>query len=156
MIRKYNKQTGWLGREQEDWEGLTTSEDVIKLQVIQQERPEINPETQRLKRLDPVIDLNEKTYTEGWEVIDLTDYEIAMRDWEGGDFPLRIIADADMATTEFGIAMFTHFNIRQLPILPKGDVVHLYCYEIQPQFQGAVDYYVSEGKVTIENKPTPE
>lgn len=154
MIRLHNKKTGWLGREQKDWEGLTTSEDVVKLQVIKGERPKPS-ETQRLVKLQPVINLAEKTYTEGWEVIDLSEYEIAMKDWESPAHPIRIIADADMATEDFGIAMYTHFNVRQLPIFPKGDVVHLYCFEIQEKFQGAVEFYVGEGRVVVEERPEP-
>lgn len=129
-------------------------EGIVELEIIIQEPLEFNSETQRLEKLEPVINLVEKTYTEGWQVIDLTAYEIAMQDWESPEYAVRIVADADMATDEFGIAMYTHFNIRQLPIIPKGDVVHLYCHEIQAKFQDAVDFYVSEGKVTIENRPT--
>ncbi len=130
-------------------------ENIVELEIITPQRPQIDQNTHKLVK-DIQFDFEGKTYTEQWLSVELSAYEIAMRDWEGGDLPIRIIADADMATTEFGIAMFTHFNVRQLPIIPKGEKVHLYCHEIQPQFKGAVDFYISEGKVTIENKPTPE
>ena len=127
-------------------------ENIVELEIITPQRPQIDQNTHKLVK-DIQFNFEEKTYTEQWLSVELSAYEIAMKDWESPEHAKKIIADADMATTDFGIAMFTHFNVRQLPILPKGDKVHLYCHEIQPQFQGAVDFYVLEGKVTIENRP---
>ena len=128
---------------------------LYELDLIQQERPEINPETQRLKRLDPVIDLNEKTYTEDWQVIDLTPYEIAMKDWEGGDLQIKIVAPIQLILDDFGVKMKGWFELRGLPVIAKGEFVHLYCNELQPQFTDIVDNLASQGIIEIIERPKP-
>lgn len=153
MIRIYNTETKWLGREREDNESIRILEGEIKLQVIRADAPPINPDTQRPQRLHPVIDTEAKTYTESWEVIDLTDYEIAMRDWDCPECSLRVVADTDLVLTEFGIAMKAWCELNEIPIVKKGDKVHIYCNEIREKFRPAVDAYIAEGKITIENIP---
>ena len=154
MIRLYNKQTGWLGREQEDWEGLHTSDDVVKLEVVKGEKPEnFNPETQRLVRLEPKKDLSAKTYTEGWEVIDLSEYEIAMKDWEGGDFAIKIVAPIELILDDFGVKMKGWFELKGLPIIPKGETVHLYCQEILPEFSETVQGLEDAGIIQVIDRP---
>jgi len=155
MIRIHNKNTGWTGRERTDSDLITLQDGEVKLQVIKHDRPNYNPETQRIVKLPPAIDLDELTYTEAWQVVDYTEYEIAMKDWGYPEYDIRIIADIDLVLTDFGIAMKGWFELRGLPIVPRGDKVHLYCKEIQERFKGAVDYYESEGQLTIENKPQP-
>lgn len=156
MIRIYNTETKWLGRERADNDSIRLLEGEIKLQVIKQEKPSINPNTQRLHRLDPVIDTEAKTYTEGWEVIDLTDYEIAMRDWEGGDLQIRIIAPIQLILDDFGVKMKGWFELRGLPVIAKGEFVHLYCNEIQPQFEDDVNQLLEGQVIQIQQKPEPE
>ena len=81
MIRLYNKQTGWLGREQEDWEGLHTSEDVVKLEVEKQERPTPS-KWQRVEKTE-TIDVDLLRFTVNYQLIDYTEKEIeAVREAE--------------------------------------------------------------------------
>ena len=128
---------------------------IVELEIIIQEPPEINPETQRLKRLDPVIDTKKKTYTEGWQVIDLTDYEIAMRDWLHPQHSIRLVSDTELVLTDFGLAIKAWCELHDLPIIRQGDKTHIYCDHIREQFQPAVDAYIADGRVTIEHIPTP-
>jgi len=79
MIRIHNKNTGWTGRERTDSDLITLQDGEVKLQVIKHDRPNYNPETQRLVKLPPAIDLDELTYTEVWQVVDYTEQEIADR-----------------------------------------------------------------------------
>jgi len=79
MIRIHNENTGWTGRERTDSDLITLQDGEVKLQVIKHDRPNHNTETQRLIKLPPAIDLDELTYTEGWDVQDLTEQEIIDR-----------------------------------------------------------------------------
>jgi hypothetical protein len=155
MIRIYNTNTKGLGRIREDSELITLREGEVKLDVIKHDRPNHNPETQRLIKLPPKIDKKKKTYTEGWKVEDLTPYEIAMRDWEAPHLSMRIIAPIQLILDDFGVKMKGWFDLRGLPIIAKGEQVHLYCNEIQPQFQERVDELIDNDLISIETIPQP-
>jgi hypothetical protein len=88
-----------------------------------------------------------------YNVIDLTDREIALQQWEGGDLELKVIAPIELVLTEFGIKMKGWFELLGLPIIPKGDKVHLYCAKIDDQFKATVDDLVSKNVLKIENRP---
>lgn len=151
MIRKYNKNTKALGRIRKDFEGLFLSKNEIKLKVIIDDFPEVN-ENQKLITKE-IIDTEKKEYRVTYEVVNLTEQEIALKQWEGGDLDIKVIAPIELVLTEFGVKMKGWFELLGLPIIPKGDKVHLYCAKIDEQFKATVDDLVSKNVLTIINKP---
>lgn len=151
MIRKYNTETKALGRIREDFEGLFLGANEIKLQVVINDYPSAT-DTQKVTQIE-TIDTEKKEWTISYNVNDLTDLEIALRDWDFIDFNIQIIAPISMVLTDFGVKMKGWFELLGLPILPKGDIILLYCNKIDDQFKETVDQLVLDGVITIKEKP---
>lgn len=78
MIRLYNISTGWLGRKQEDSEHLTVKEGHVKLTVVENVKPEFNPETQYLEQYE-IIDVEDATWTLLFVIEDYTAEQLEQR-----------------------------------------------------------------------------
>lgn len=104
-------------------------------------QPEYDPETEKL------------TGTWGnWQVVPLTDYELALRDWKYPEWAKRIIAPLELALDDTGAKIAIWFQLNGFPIEKIDDsTVHLYCNVILPQHQTIVDGFGE--LVTIEDRP---
>jgi hypothetical protein len=123
------------------------------LLYIKHDPPKHNPETQRLIKLPPKIDKRKKTYTEGWKVVDLTHYEIAMKDWQFPEYEFRITAPIQLVLDDFGVKMKGWFELKGLPVVATETTVQLWCAEVQPQFQETVEGLVKQGVIQVDKRP---
>ena len=129
-------------------------ENIVELEIITPQRPQIDQNTHKLVK-DIQFDFERKTYTEQWLSVELSAYEIAMRDWLHPQHSIRVVADTDLVVTDFGLAIKAWCELHDLPIIRQGDKTHIYCDHIREQFQPAVDAYIADGRITIENIPKP-
>lgn len=120
---------------------------LVELPVIYTERPSIT-DTQKRKS-EWVVDLENMEYRQEWQVIDKTDYEIALEDWIYEDFEKRIIAPKSLGELYPGIE--TWFRLNEFPIKVIGEDVMLYCHTILKKHQNIIDEHADI--ITIEDRP---
>lgn len=124
---------------------------LYELQLIEQIVHNYNPNTERIQKIEPIIDLNLKTYTFGNKIVQLTEYEILIKEWRYTNFAKRIVAPKELVMEDIGIKMLGWFQVNGFPIKPSGNNVQLYCNVILPQHQGIVDNYA--GLIIVEDRP---
>jgi hypothetical protein len=86
-----------------------------------------------------------------WTVVNKTEYEIAMEDWDSSAHLLRIVAPIQLIMDDIGIKMYGWFQLNNLPIVNKITTVRLYCNSILPEHQAVVDQL--QGVIVVENIP---
>jgi hypothetical protein len=128
----------------------TNDSDVYELTVVPMAKPP-HWETQKVVS-NWTADIVAKTYSQSWNVIDKTAYELAMEGWQHPEFAKRIIAPIQLIMEDIGIKMYGWFQVNSFPTVSKGTELHLYCNTILPEHQSAIDYF--QGLITIEDKPT--
>jgi hypothetical protein len=125
------------------------AENIWHLELIENEQPQVT-ETQMLS-MNWEADLESNTYTQTWEVRELTEYELAMMNWDYAEYALRLIAPIELIMQDVGVKMYSWFKINDLPVVNKDGLVYLYCNVILAEHQQVVD---SLGDViTIESMP---
>ncbi len=132
-----------------------TPEHIVELTVTENDKPEYNPETQRI-RSEWEVDLEAETYTKVWTVENKTqqviDYEKALADWKYPQWAKRIVAPVSLATDDIGIKMFVWFTLNGFPVEKANETTaHLYCNIILPDHQNMIDSL--EELVFVENIP---
>ena len=128
----------------------TNDENVVELTVVNAIAP-AHSEAQKFSDTW-AVDLTALTYSQSWNVIDKTAYELAMEGWQHTEFAKRIIAPIQLIMEDIGIKMFGWFQVNNFPIVSKGNELHLYCNTILPEHQSAIDYF--QGLITVEDRPT--
>jgi len=123
---------------------------IVELVVIPAEPPTYNPTTQRLSSLWEV-NLVTLQYTQNWQVINKTQYEIMMADWKYPEYLKRIIAPKGLLFDDIGIKMYGWFQLSNLPVELIGDGVYMWCNVILPEHQSIVD--AMSNVLTIEDRP---
>jgi len=84
-------------------------------EVIETPKPVIDTATHKVIQLESEIDTFALTYTRQWEVVPLSDYEIAARDWVHIDMNFRITAPIEL--TEQFPGLYASFQVRGLPVI---------------------------------------
>ena len=132
----------------------------VIVEVIDTPAPPYDSAIERLKS-EYVLDLEAKTYTLTHEVIQLSEYEIAMRDWEHPDYEKRIVAP-EILLMQFANVL-THFQAHGFPTKVTDTKVYLWCNTIRDEhiimINQANDYLQSIGStetVYEELRPNPE
>jgi hypothetical protein len=109
----------------------------IELEVIDVPTPPFNPATHRAKQLEWEVDTFAKTYTRQWEIVPLTEYELAVREWKHTEYEKRITAPK-MLTIQFA-GVLKWFEIENLPFHSDENFIYLWCRFIRPEHQGLID-----------------
>ena len=91
------------------------------------------------------------TWVNGWVVEELSEKELAVRDWADLNSAMRIVAPIQLVLDDFGNKMETWFRITDLMIEKKDGMIRVYCNKILPEHQAIYDMYV--GIITVENRP---
>ncbi|MFW6242947.1 MAG: hypothetical protein ACOC2W_02215, partial [bacterium] len=112
-------------------------EHIIELEVIETPAPDYDVDTQRRIKLDYLVDVDNKTYTAQWQVIDLTQEEIELRqaqkDWLYPLYQFRLRVPT--ALGEQYPSIYAHFMLQKLPIVYITDddtIVDVYINTILP------------------------
>ncbi len=119
-----------------------------------EKEPNEKPETTdtQVATSEWIPDFEENKYVQVWTVRELTETELAMRDWRYPQWVKRIVAPLEMAMDDIGAKMFIWFQLNGFPIEKVDDTtVHLYCNVILPQHQTIVDEL--SGVIHIEDTP---
>ena len=120
----------------------------VIVEVIDTPAPTYDSAIERLQS-EYVLDLDNKTYTLTHEVIQLSEYEIAMRDWEHPDYEKRIVAP-EILLMQFANVL-THFQAHGFPTKVTDTKVYLWCNTIRDEhiamINQANDYLKSKGSI---------
>lgn len=65
----FKRREKWPNRKGQEIAGLDS--DIALLLEVEAQQPDYDPDTQRLQRTEPVIDISGNTITTGWEVVDI-------------------------------------------------------------------------------------
>ncbi len=119
-----------------------TPEHIIELEVIRDDPPDYNPDTQRLTS-QWQADTQAGTYTMVWTLTDLTPEEIQesenRKNWPYQEWAKRIVAPIDLVLDDIGIKMYGWFQLNGFPVEKVNDTtVHLYCNTILPAHEDIV------------------
>jgi hypothetical protein len=110
---------------------------IIELEVIDVPAPHFDPTTHRAKQLEWEIDTFAETHTRQWEIVPLTEYELAVREWKHTEYEKRITAPK-MLTIQFA-GVLKWFEIENLPFHSDENFIYLWCRFIRPEHQGLID-----------------
>ena len=136
-----------------DGQKPTLPDNIVELELIYNSIPDYNPNLQKITKIDPVIDFATQTYTTGWQIIDLTQYEKEMLAWERPEYSIKIIADSNLVFDDFGLKMKAWFELQKMPIISHGDITHLYCNSIEERFLSTVTTWAELQKIQIVYRP---
>jgi hypothetical protein len=129
---------------------LVLPNNVIELDLTEDPEPSYSGTTQKLTS-QRVVDVTNKRWNLEWTVVNKTEYEIAMEDWDSSAHLLRIVAPIQLIMDDIGIKMYGWFQLNNLPIVNKITTVRLYCNSILPEHQAVVDQL--QGVIVVENIP---
>ena len=87
--------------------------------------PLYNPDTQRVVDLGYLYTKKTDSYVQKWEVLALSPYELAVRDWPHLEYAMRIVAPIALGEKYPGIKI--HFELTGLPVEVKNGLVYMYC-----------------------------
>lgn len=110
---------------------------ILELNVIKESIPTFDEKTQKIIS-NWIIDLNNFEYRLEHTVENLSEYEIAMKDWEHPEYSKRIVAPKQLVMEDIGIKMLGWFQVNGFPIQPVGNTVHLYCNVILQEHEDIV------------------
>jgi hypothetical protein len=125
---------------------------IYELTVINSDPPAYDYSTQNISN-DEVFDIINKEYRREYTITDKSQYEIDMQTWSAPEYSKRIIAPISLIMDDFGIKMYGWFNINNLPVITRDDIVELYCNSILPEHQFVIDNYGE--LLSIEERPVP-
>jgi hypothetical protein len=131
-------------------QSLVLPANVIELELTEDPEPSYSGTTQKLTS-QRVIDVTNKKWNLEWTVVDKTEYEIAIEDWDDTKFSLRIVAPIELIMDDIGIKMYGWFQVNKFTIVRKLPHVRLYCNTILPEHQSILDSL--QGVVFVENRP---
>jgi hypothetical protein len=114
----------------------TLPENIIELQVIETPAPQPG-ENHKAILGEWAIDLELKTYTMQWEIVPLTEYELAEKEWVHAEYSKRITAP-EFLLMQFANVL-THFQAHGLPTKVTETTVQLWCNFIRPEHQSMID-----------------
>ncbi len=119
-----------------------------------EKEPNERPETTdtQVATSEWIPDFEENKYVQVWTVRELTETELAIRDWRYPEWAKRIVAPIELILDDLGVKMYGWFQLNGLPVEKVNETtVHLYCDEILEQHQAIVD---GLGEVvTVEDRP---
>jgi len=120
-------------------------------QVIETPKPVYDTATHKVIQLDWEIDTFSLTYTRQWEVVPLSDYEIAARDWAYIDMNFRITAPIDL--TEKFPGLYASFQVRGLPVIKINETqVQIYVKTILQEHSDIL----MDVQESVDIEPRPE
>lgn len=132
--------------------------DIIQLLVVDTPQPVLNQtETIGEPRWSWDVELTNLTYTKQWNIVNLSNEEIALQDWKHPERPKRIIVDRGITNPTHpmsGVAslFFTYFETHKHPMEHINDKIHVYLNSINhvSEFQAMEQ----AGVATLENIPS--
>lgn len=133
-------------------QSLVLPNNVIELELTEDPQPSYSAQTQKLTS-QRIVDVINKKWNLEWTVVDKTNYEIAVEDWDNMSYSLRIVAPIGLIMEDIGIKMYGWFQVNKFTIVRKLPNVRLYCNSILPEHQAVVDSL--QGLIVIENRPVP-
>lgn len=133
-------------------QSLVLPANVIELELTEDPQPSYSAQTQKLTS-QRVVDVENKKWNLEWTIVNKTDYEIGLEDWDDTHFSLRIVAPLQLIMDDIGIKMYGWFQINKLTIVRKLPNVRLYCNSILPEHQAVVDNL--QGLIVVQSRPVP-
>lgn len=119
---------------------------IIELDVVYADKPTPS-ETQKVVESWAITDTQ---YVQSFELVNKTEYELAVDDWKYMDWALRITAPKSMLFTAIGAPMFAYLQINKNLVVNKDDTYYyVYVNVIETQFQ----YIIDDNNLTVENRP---
>jgi len=129
---------------------LILPSNVIELDLTEDPEPIYSGTTQKITS-QRVVDVTNKRWNLEWTIVNKTEYEIAMEDWDSPSHLLRIVAPIQLIMDDIGIKIYGWFQLNKLPIVNKITTVRLYCNSILPEHQTVVDQL--QGVIVVQNRP---
>ena len=128
----------------------------IELEIVNLPAPEYDTSTHKAVALPYVVDVEARTYTKQWDIVPLTEQELATREWVHPEYEKRITAPK-MLTIQFA-GVLKWFEIENLPFKSDDNFIYLWCRFIRPEHQSLIDAANSqlEGtglSIIIEDRP---
>ena len=112
----------------------------IELEIVNLPIPEHDTSTHKAIPLPYVANIEARTYTRQWEIVPLTEQELATREWVYTEYKFRLIVPKQLG--EQYPAMYVHFMMEELPIKkhPTDDNLRvIYINTILPQHSGLIE-----------------
>jgi hypothetical protein len=117
--------------------------------------PLVQPQVGGNERLGELyFDEENEVFT--YPVEQLSEYELAMKDWLYPEYSLRVTTSALMIDSYPSVAVW--LQISRLPIIMSEDQqqITFYANEIKPQHQGLFDSLINTGGLVVEYRPELE
>jgi hypothetical protein len=91
-----------------------------------------------------------------YQVESLSEYEIAMKDWDEPSYLIRVTAPSALLDQYPSIAVWFQLNDLPIKLSEDGSTIELFMNVIKPQHQGLFDALIQAGEIQIENRPEEE
>ena len=108
----------------------------VNLIVIDTPVPQYNSDTHKLIS-EYVVNLETLQYIRVWDEIALSDYELAIKDWEYPKYERRIVAP-EILLMQFANTL-TYFQVHNFPTKVTNTKVYLWCNIIRPEHHEMID-----------------
>ena len=111
----------------------------IELEIIYLPAPEHDNNTHKAVQLPYVVDVENKTYTRGWDIVPLTEQEIATKEWVHPQWAKRLRVLNEPALKLQMANVLTYWDDEGLPRDTKDGYIRLWCNEILPSHRVFID-----------------
>jgi len=142
----YNKQTSELvngifyknGYAAKYPEG-TLPNHIIELELINTPAPSVDSMIEKLEMDEWLIDVENKKYIKQWKVVDLTDVEIAQREWVHPRYAKRLRVIDNKALKMQMANVLLYWDEEGMPRDVKDGYIRLWCQETLSEHQAFID-----------------
>lgn len=127
---------------------------IIELTVLNNTIPSYDSETQKLTGGNWVADLINYTYHKDWEVVDLTPYEIALKEWKHPEYAQKLHVHGSVLFTSTGTAYRSYIQDRGYPfeITPENDYL-IWINDVLPDHEAYINSLVQNELCVITQRP---
>lgn len=129
-------------------------DNVIELDVVYSDYPQGDIV---ITKTDWVADIELKQYRQVYEYREMTEQEIALREWKHEEYAIRINAPLALMMPSEQNTLFHQFYgwfaAQKFPIDRDGGYVRIWCHTILEPHQAIMDDLVLQGVITIDDRP---
>ena len=111
----------------------------IELEIVNLPIPEHDTSTHRAVALDYVIDVEARTYTRGWDIVALTEQELATREWVYPQWAKRLRVLNEPALKMQMANVLTYWDDEGFPRDTHNGYIRLWCNEVLPSHRVFID-----------------
>jgi hypothetical protein len=107
--------------------------DMVELEVIEIPEPIIDINIHKVVDLGYDVDITAKTYTKIWDIVSLTERELAIRDWVHPEYPVMLkVIDNKALKLQMGNVL-AYWDDEGFPRDEKDGYIRLWCEKVLPE-----------------------